>query len=412
MIILPQRPLSKSILFVMLVLFCASLLAEEKKKTYQLEPNVHAELIGIHKQIDEGQNGKAIERLKKLISSNNLKAYDSAVAYQTMGFAKSNIGEFSDAAKHFIKAFSLDALPADVTHGLNYSTAQLLIHIDKTKEGLKYLSKWFANEPKATGDAHILAATAYYYLKDYKQLIIHVEKALALSNKPPLSWYELLLAGYYEIKEYKKSAALLETIINKHPKKTNYWLQLAEIYQRLKQDKKALAIYELAYAKGLLKKDDINRLISNYLYLEMPYKAATILEKEMAIGDINPDIKMLTLLADSWLLAQENQKAEPVFKEIIKKFNDDHTRLRLGQLYIEAEEWKKVIDVLDVEFAPENKVLLSKVNLLLGIAQYHSKNMDKATRAFTHALSDKSTEEQASWWLKHLKNKTTKTQDS
>ena len=50
----------------------------------------------------------------------------------------------------------------------------------------------------------------------------------------------------------------------------------------------------------------------------------------MAIGDINPDIKMLTLLADSWLLAQENQKAEPVFKEIIKKFNDDHTRLRLG----------------------------------------------------------------------------------
>jgi tetratricopeptide (TPR) repeat protein len=396
----------------MLTVCCNPLFAAEKKKTYQLEPNVHSELIGIHKQIDEGQNGEALKRLKKLITSNNLKAYDSAVIYQTMGFAKSNIGEFSDAAKHFIKALSLDALPAEVTHGLNYSTAQLLIHIDKTKEGLKYLSKWFANEPKATGDAHILAATAYYYLKDYKQLIIHVEKALALSSKPPLSWYELLLAGYYEIKEYKKSVTLLETIINKHPKKTNYWLQLAEIYQRLEQDKKALAIYELAYAKGLLKKDDINRLISNYLYLEMPYKAANILEKEMAIGDINPDIRMLTLLADSWLLAQENQKAEPVFKEIIKKYNDDHTRLRLGQLYIEAEDWKNVIEVLDVKFQSNDKVLLSKVNLLLGIAQYHSKNLSKATRAFTHALSDKSTEEQASWWLEHLKNKTTKTQDS
>ena len=106
------------------------------------------------------------------------------------------------------------------------------------------------------------------------------------------------------------------------------------------------------------------------------------------------------------------RKLNLYLKKSSKKFNDDHTRLRLGQLYIEAEEWKKVIDVLDVEFAPENKVLLSKVNLLLGIAQYHSKNMDKATRAFTHALSDKSTEEQASWWLKHLKNKTTKTQDS
>ncbi|GJM05354.1 MAG: hypothetical protein DHS20C09_13450 [marine bacterium B5-7] len=407
-----QEPISKSILIIVLVLFCNSLFAEEKKKNYQLDPNMHAELIGIHKQIDEGQNGEALKRLKKLISSNNLKAYDSAVIYQTMGYAKSNIGEFSDAATHFIKALSLDALPEDVTHNLNYSTAQLLIHIDKTKEGLKYLAEWFANEPKATGDAHILAATAYYYLKNYKQLIIHVEKALAISDKPPLNWYELLLAGYYETKEYKKSVALLEKIINKYPKKTNYWLQLAEIYQRLEQDKKALAIYELAYAKGLLQKDDITRLISNYLYLEMPYKAAVILEKEMAIGDITPDIKMLTLLADSWLLAQENQKAEPVFKEIINKFNDARTRLRLGQLYIEAEEWGKVVDVLGVEFQSDDKVLLSKVNLLLGIGQYHSKNMDKATRAFTHALSDKSTAEQASWWLEHLKNKTTKTQDS
>jgi len=410
--IIIQGAFSKSILVTLLLLFCNSLLAEEKKKSYQLDPGIHAELIGIHKQIDEGQNGEAIKKLKKLISSNNLKAYDSAVAYQTMGFAKTNIGEFNDAAKHFIKALSLDALPEDVTHGLNYTAAQILIHIDKTKEGLKYLSKWFAKEPKATGDAHILAATAYYHLKDYKQLIIHVEKALALSSKPPLSWYELLLAGYYEIKEYKKSVTLLETIINKHPKKTNYWLQLAEIYQRLKQDKKALAVYELAYTKGLLQKDDINRLISNYLYLEMPYKAAMILEKEMAIGGIIPDFRSLTLLADSWLLAQENQKAEPVFKEIIKKFNDDHTRLRLGQLYIEAEEWSKVVDVLDVELKSESKVLLSKVNLLLGIAQYHSKNMDKATRAFTHALSDKSTAEQASWWLEHLKDETTKTQDS
>ncbi len=412
MTIFAQGPISKSISIIMLVLCCSSLFAEDKKKTFQLDTNVHAELIGIHEQIDEGQNGKALKRLNKLISSNNLKAYDSAVIYQTMGFAKSNIGEFSDAAKYFIKALSLDALPAEVTHGLNYSTAQLLIHIDKPKEGLKYLSKWFANEPKTTGDAHILAATAYYYLKDYKQLIIHAEKAITLSSKPPLNWYELLLAGYYEIKEYKKSVTLLKTIINKYPKKTNYWLQLAEIYQRMGQDKKALAIYELAYAKGLLKKDDINRLISSYLYLEMPYKAAIILEKEMAIGDISPDIKMLTLLADSWLLAQENQKAESVFKEIINKFNDDYSRLRLGQLYIEAEEWQKVIEVLDVELQSEDKVLLSKVNLLLGIAQYHSKSLDKAARAFTHALSDKSTAEQASWWLDHLKHKTAKKQDS
>ena len=103
----------------MLVVCCSSLFAEEKKKTYQLEANLHAELIGIHKQIDEGQNGEALKKLKKLISSKNLKAYDSAVIHQTMGFAKSNIGEFSEAAKHFIKALFLDALPA-LRYGIDH----------------------------------------------------------------------------------------------------------------------------------------------------------------------------------------------------------------------------------------------------------------------------------------------------
>ena len=403
-----QKKLGKSILITILIVFYSSLFAEEKKKNYKLESNVHAELIGIHEQIEEGQNVKALKKLKKLISSNNLKAYDSAVVYQTIGFAKSNIGEFEEAAENFIQALSIDALPKDVTHELNYSAAQLLIHIDKAKEGLEYLSKWFATETKTTGDAHILAATAYYNIKDYQQLITHAEKALVLSSKPQLSWYELLLAGYYEINEYQKSATLLETIIIKYPKKLNYWLQLAEIYQRLEQGKKALAIYELAYAKGLLKRDDINRLISNYLYLEMPYKAAVLLEKEMAVGDIKPDIEMLKLLANSWMLAQEKKKAEPVFKEIIKNFRDNYSRLRLGQLYTEAEEWQQVIEVLNVEFESKDKVLLSKINLLLGIAQYHSRNIDKATKAFTSALSDKSTEEQAIWWLQHLKKETIK----
>lgn len=403
-----QKKLGKSILITMLIVFYSSLFAEEKKKNYKLESNVHTELIGIHKQIEEGQNGKALKKLKKLVSSNNLKAYDSAVVYQTIGFAKSNIGEFEEAAENFIKALSLDALPKDVIHELNYSAAQLLIHIDKSKEGLEYLSKWFATETKTTGDAHILAATAYYNIKDYQQLITHAEKALVLSSKPQLSWYELLLAGYYEINEYQKSATLLETIIIKYPKKLNYWLQLAEIYQRLEQGKKALAIYELAYAKRLLKRDDINRLISNYLYLEMPYKAAVLLEREMAVGDIKSDIEMLKLLANSWMLAQEKKKAESVFKEIIKNYSDNYSRLQLGQLYTEAEEWQQVIEVLNVEFKSKDQVLLSKINLLLGIAQYHSRNIDEATKAFTSALSDKSTEEQAIWWLQHSKKETIK----
>jgi tetratricopeptide (TPR) repeat protein len=382
------------------------------KQAYLLDPATHDVLSESRMAMDNGKNAVALEKLKRLVSSNKLKDYDAAVVYQTMAFAENNLGNFTTAVEYFIKALALNALPDDVTHNLNYSIAQLLIHIERPEEGIKYLSKWFAKEIKVKPEAHILAATAYYYLKDYKQLIAQVEKALALTDTPPLNWYELLLAGYYETKEYNKASILLEKIISQHPDKSSYWIQLAGIYERLKQDKKALAIYELAYTKGILQKDAILQLINNYLYLEMPYKAAVILEKEMAVGDINPNLKMLTLLADSWFLAHENEKAESVFKEIIDKYNDDKARLRLGQLYFEAEQWAKSTEVLDVKFQSADSTLVSKANLLLGIAQYHLKNMDKATRAFTQALTDKSTNEQANWWLEYLRKKALESQKS
>ena len=407
-----SKQFSIFITIIMLASLCCSYSSATEEKSYLLQPGTHSRLLEIHKDMENGKNTEALEKLNKLVSTHKLKDYDAAVVYQTLGFAENGLGNFTAAARYFIKALSYGALPKEVSHELYFSTSQLLIHIDKPKEGLKYLSKWFANEPHPKAEAHILAATAYYYLENYKQLIVQVKKALPLSKNPPLNWYELLLAAYYETKDYKNAAIVLEQIINRHPDKTDYWLQLAGIYQQLKQDKKALAIYELAYAKGLLNKKNIIQLVKNYLYLEMPYKAAIILEKEMAIGGIEANKEMLHMLVDSWILAQEKEKAKSVFREIIKKFNDEKARLRLGQLYIESEEWKKAIEILDVKLQSDDKALISKVNLLLGIAEYHSDNLPMATHAFTNALSDKSTVDQAKWWLQHLKKKTAVAQQS
>lgn len=401
-----------TIIVATIFLFSSVQLVSAKEDAYLLDTSTHSALTEIHKDMEAGKNTEALKKLNKLALSDKIKNYDAAVVYQTMGFAENGLNNFKNAAKYFIKALSLNALPENVTHELQYSTAQLLIHIEKPKEGLAYLSKWFAKEPQPKADAHILAATAYYYTENYKQLIVHVEKALLINKKPPLNWYELLLAGYYETKNYKQAASVLENIIVQHPGKTNYWMQLAGIYQQLNEDKKALALYELAYTKELLSKDEIIQLIKSYRYLEMPFKAATLLEKEMAIGDIEPNKEMLTLLVDSWILAQENEKAKSVFQEIIKKFNDDTTRLRLGQLYLDSEEWEKAIELLDVKLKSNDKTLSSKINLLLGIAQYHSDNLSDATRAFTNSLSDKSTEEQAKWWLEHLKKTSKAMQES
>ena len=181
------------LVFIILYLYC-SFSVSAKEESYLLQTSTHSILTESHKDMERGNNTDALKKLNKLVSSDKLKDYDAAVVYQTMGFAENGFGNFTAAAKHFIKALSFDVLPKEVSHELYFSTAQLLIHLDKPEKGLKYLSKWFANESQPKAEAHILAATAYYYIENYKQLIVHVEKALLLTKKPPLNWYDLLLA--------------------------------------------------------------------------------------------------------------------------------------------------------------------------------------------------------------------------
>jgi len=375
------------------------------RDNHSLQTGTYSVLNKVQKDIEEGKNEEALIKLEKIIASGNIKDYDSAVIYQTIGFVHNNLGDFKVASDNYVKALSYDALPEDITHGLYYTVTQLLVYSERYQEGIEYILKWFEKEKDPKAESYILAATAYYYLENYSEVISFASKALPLIKTPPLNWYELLLAGYYETDDLNNAALILESIILEYPTRKKYWIQLAGIYQRLGQDKKALAIYELAYTKDFLKKKQIIQLCKNYLYFEMPYKAATVLEKEMAIGRIDNTLEILNMLVDAWILAQESNKAESVFNEIINSFNDEKSRLRLGQLHIENEEWNKAIDILNVELETEDITLISKINLLLGIALFNSENIAEARESFNQALSDKATQEQAKWWLDHIKRK-------
>mgnify|MGYP000255263320 CR=1 FL=1 len=402
MILLKKMSMKQIILSILIIFFSCYVNARDN---YSLQTGTYSVLNKVQKDMDEGKNEEALIKLEKIITSGNIKDYDSAVIYQTIGFVQNNLGDFKAAAENYTKALSYEALPDDVTHGLYYTVTQLLVYSERYQESVEYILKWFAKEKDPKAEAYILAATAYYYLENYNEVINFASKALPLIKTPPLNWYELLLAGYYETDDLNNAAIILENIILKYPARKKYWIQLAGIYQRLEKDKKALAIYELAYAKDFLKKKQVVQLCKNYLYFEMPYKAAIVLEKEMATGRIDTTLEMLNMLVDAWILSQENEKAESVINEIISSYNDEKSRLRLGQLHIENEDWGKAIEVLNIELETEDTTLISKINLLLGIALFNSENIAEARESFSQALSDKTTQEQAKWWLDHIKRK-------
>ena len=390
---------------IFVALFLRASVAENKP---MLQASTYRILTEVQTLMDKSEYAAAKTKLQKLLGRKPLKSYDQAVILQTLGYVENGLGRFSAAAAAFERAVKPEVLPAAVQQQLYYSTAQLLIHLKQPEKGLVYLGRWFTQASSPTAEAHILAASAHYQRNDFKQIIIHVEKALTLSGNPPFNWYELLLAACYETKSYPRATELLETIVVKFPEKQTYWIQLAGMYHELKQPRKALAVYELAHTHGQLNESDKIQLVKTYLYLQMPYKAGALLEQELATGGISDKRETLKLLADCWLLAHEHDKAASVLKKMVKRFDDGRSRLRLARIYYEQSSWQTMVELLDGHTGVSDKTLQCRLNLLLGIARYHTDDVINASASFNRALSDKATRVQADWWLNYMK----KSQDS
>jgi predicted Zn-dependent protease len=328
------------------------------------------------------------------------------VINQTLGYAYNAQENYKRSIESFLKAVKSDALPDKMTHELTYIIAQLYIHSEKYTEGLSYLNKWFEKESNPSSEAHLLAASAYYQINQFKKLIPHAKSAIEKSDAPQQSWYELLSAGYYETRMYRDAALLLETMINKYPDNDSYWLQLVAVYQQNKQEKKALAISELAYEKGILKGDDIIQLAQTYLYLQLPLEAAAILDSEINNGTIDYSKANIELLSNSWLLAHDEEKAVFILEQYVSKINDISLRYKLAYIYVELENWDKAKNTLEAVVTDKNITTQPEIEatawLLLGISSYHKRDTVRSKQALNKALAFKQTRDHARWWLNQI----------
>lgn len=411
---------SRLIIFSILIL--ASCLAQaneqanEKDNHYLLTKRTYDLLNEVRSAMEEENYQVAIQKLNGYLGKEKIKPYDAAVVNQTLGYAYNGLNNYILSIESFVKAATTNALPDNVTHELNYIIAQSFIYTEKYTKGLSYLDKWFEGESTPSSESHLLAATAFYQINQFKQLIPHAKSAIEKSDSPQQSWYELLLAGYYATSRYKDAALLLEKMIINYPDNNSYWLQLAAVYQQNAQEKKGLAISELAYEKGILKGNAIIQLAQTYLYLQMPLKSATILDSELNNGQVEPSKIYIELLTDSWLLAHEPEQAAILLNRFAKDFDDASLYYKLGHIYVELEDWNNAKNALEFavsEYDLKNlRDLQSNAWLLLGISSYHQKDTLRSKQALNKALGFKETREQAAWWLEQIEEESSKASNS
>tara|TARA_B110000967_G_scaffold55699_1_gene57146 strand:- start:2384 stop:3319 length:936 start_codon:yes stop_codon:yes gene_type:complete len=285
---------------------------------------------------------------------------------------------------------------------------------------------------KVTAQSWSLLGQAYFQLGDFKKSKSSMETAVSMAEeegyKPKENWYVIMAACINELKNEigeKKSlllqADIYEILVNLYPKKL-YFIQLGGVYGQLDRERDYMITLKAAHAKDFLDKESEYLALAQLLLLnENPFWAANVLvsgqkkmitiidektKEEKVVPVIKENYKNLKLLADSWRMAQEIDKAIPVLERASKLSKDGKAYVLLGNLYLFEDKLELAVSAIKKGLEKGKIKKVSQVYLTLGQAYFELQEFDKAKKQFRIAARDKTKtiKTQANNWIKYTEN--------
>lgn len=390
-------------LLIILLLITSATMAKEDSQ-YLLTEKTYKALSAAQTLMEADKFAAAETQLKTLLDKTESNSYERAVVQQTLGYLYSSIADYTKASSLFQQALDSNALPEKVSHDLLYNLAQLYLADEQYNKGIVMLEKWLNVEAAPPNSAHVLLASAYYRVKNYKKTVEHISVAIKNDKSVKEAWYQMLLAAHLELKQYKSAINVLETLITLYPYQANYWSQLSALYLQQNKEFTAMAVKMLAQRLELGDAKTLISLADMYRYLQIPYKSAQLLTQGINDGVIQSDFENLNRLADSWLAAKEALKALPVLEKIAPLDDSGESDLRYSRVLFGLEQWQNAEDNLVKSLAKLKGKRAGRALLLLGMTQFHLGQLSQAKASFTKAIKYENERNQAGQWLRHVDN--------
>ncbi len=373
----------------------------QNAERYPVAPRISRYLAAAAKEVDAGDPQQATRLLKKL-RPNRLNPYERALVYRMLAHVAYGADEPEEAIAYFVKFLEEEMLPLRDEARVRFNIAQIYASLQQWREMIDWLNRWllYIEDPDPLG--FYLMGIAYYQLEDFDAAIVQTKLAVELRPEPRESWMRLLAALYAQKQDYENTAPILEELVLRFPKK-RYWVQLSLIYGAREDHRRSLSVQQVAYAQGLLTEDkELRRLARSYLYHELPYPAAQVLEKALEDGAIARDSEAFELLANSWIAAREYERSLDPLHSAAELSENGDLYVRLGQVNMQREAWDEASVLLEKAVEKGGLKDPGNAELLRGIAYYNGAHVARARSSFLRARQHDATRSAANRWITHL----------
>lgn len=358
------------------------------------------ELLGAQQFVEADA---ALDRLRV----RSLNAKEKTKLYELRAWVAQGRVDYPAAREFFELAIAQGFVDGDKRADMRFRIAAICMQEENWVEAIANFEKWFVLEKDPNSTAYYFLALAHWQNGDPDAALEPALKAVSLSDEPHEGWLQILLAVRLTRKEYRESIPVLDQLIRRFPKKT-YWIQLSTLHGALGNYEESLIPLQLAFTQELLTEDaEIRRLAELLLFLELPYRAAGVMQSGLEKQIVELDSDYYELLSNSWIMAREYDKAVDPLIRAAELADDGRIYQRLAEVHIQRERWKEAAEALGLAIEKGDLPKPGQAKLLMGIALYSQKKPDQALDWFGRAKKHSDTEHEAEIWQKHIQREMT-----
>jgi tetratricopeptide (TPR) repeat protein len=363
----------------------------------------------VEQEVDMDCAFRYLNEVRAMANNNRLNAYEVAQLWNFYAFIYLGQEDFPAAIEAYETLLSVEPIE-DIPLGLEmttrYNLVQLYFSVDRFEESLAMLDTWFELELNPAPEPYVLQAQLHYQTEDYESGIISIETAIEIATTSERemreNWFRLLNVFHFELENTPGVISALNMLVNNWPKR-EYFVQLSAMYGQNGNEINQLALYETAYEADWLERGaERVQLAQLLLSADIPVKAAYIMQEGLNDETIESTRINWRVLAQSWQLAQEDQKAIPAMIEAAERSDDGEIDVRLAQSYQNLAMYE------DCRAAAENSIEKGdlrredQAHMIMGACLFELKEFAEAREAFQVAMEDERSERSARSWIDYV----------
>jgi len=336
--------------------------------------------------------------------------YEKVMLYTYYGSIYYNLENTEKTIENFENVVKQSpSLPVGTEAQYLYTLAQLYSQEDQPKKALDFLKRWSKMVTSISAEQYSVIAQVYYANDDLEAALANMLEAVRQYEEagkiPKEEWLSFVRAVHYTREDFPSTLTVVEQLVRHYPK-MSYWRQLVGLYYELGRiDDYYRALDSMYVMGGLNKEGELRTLAGGFIDKDAPYKAAKVLDKGINKDKtVKPTSQNLELLANSWRLAQETDKALVEMKRAAAKSDDGDLYFNLSRLLFSLDQFDEAIAAANNALKKGDLKRPDSVYLTIGQAELSRNNFDAAIEAFKKAAKDERSRKFATQWTSYAKS--------